>query len=393
MESDLFYDRYYLDDHIIQETGFNPYYKCIQSGLDDIIKVENEDVIDLASNNYLGIANDERVKKAIIDAVNKYGASLCATPVSIGFSDLYQKVSQQLAAFTGVEDTLLYPSCYQANNGIFSAIANRDDVIIIDQFAHSSLIQGVKAIGCKIRPFLHNDIVSLENNLKNCSKYRQIFVVTESVFSTEGSIAPFKSIVNLCLKYNALPIIDDSHGIGVLGKTGRGILEHFDIKDYEGIYLTSLGKSLANLGGLIGGKKSLIDYLRYYSSHLVYSTAIPPHILAGLLEVLNIIDNEFDTLSKKMWFVRNTLRDALIKFGYQLSTAEAPIISIKTGDPIDTILFAKLLFENKIIVTPFVYPSVPKNKSVIRIIAGANLKTENLDRVISCFKEIKKRIP
>ncbi len=389
MASETFYMRFRLDDHLIREAGFNPYYLKVQSGLNDIIIVENEEVVDLASNNYLGIANDERLKKAVTGAVKKYGASMCATPISVGFSDLYQEVSQRLASFSGVEDTLLYPSCYQANNGVFSVITGKDDVVVIDQFAHSSLIEGARATGCKIRPFLHNNLDSLENNLRNCTKYNQVFVVTESVFSTEGSIAPFKSIVELCLKYNALPIIDDSHGIGVLGRTGKGILEHQGITDYPGIYVASLGKALANLGGFIGGKKSLIDYLRYYSSHLVYSTALPPHVLAGILEVLNIIDKEFDDLSRRMWLARNTLRDALIESGYQLSPAEAPIVSLKTGESADTIQFAKRLFENKIISTPFIYPSVPKNKGVIRLIAGANLSTENLNRAISCFKKIK----
>ncbi|WP_163711777.1 aminotransferase class I/II-fold pyridoxal phosphate-dependent enzyme [Mangrovibacterium lignilyticum] len=390
MSCEAFYGKFHLDDQLIRKAAFNPYYLTVQSGLNDMIIIEDEEVVDLASNNYLGIANDQRVKRAVVEAVNKYGASMCATPISVGFSDLYKETCQKLSSFIGLEDSLIYPSCYQANNGVFSAIAKQDDVIVIDQFAHSSLIEGARATGCKIRPFLHNNLDSLQNNLKNCEKYSQIFVVTESVFSTEGSIAPFNSIVDICRQYSALPVIDDSHGIGVLGATGKGILEHLGITDYDGIYLASLGKALANLGGVVSGKKSLIDYLKYFSSHLVYSTALPPHVLAGILEVLNIIEDEFDNLSQKMWFARNTLRDALSESGYQLSPAEAPIISIRTGDSVDTILFAKQLFINKIISTPFIYPSVPKNKGVIRMIAGANLSTKNLDRVISCFKEIKR---
>ncbi|NQU32663.1 MAG: pyridoxal phosphate-dependent aminotransferase family protein [Bacteroidetes bacterium] len=389
MYFETFYNRYQLDDDILKKIGFNPYYLKVQSALNETLFIEGKEVIDLASNNYLGIANDSRIKKAAIKAINKYGVSLCATPIALGFSDLYNEASLRLSSFIGVESSIIYPSCYQANNGLFSVIASKDDVIIIDQYAHSSLVEGARAIGCKIRPFLHNNLNNLEKNLKYSGKYNQIIVVTESVFSTEGSIAPFKSIVELCKKYNALPVIDDSHGIGVLGKNGKGILEHEGLNNYDGVYTASLGKSLANFGGVIGGKKSLIDYLKYYSSHLVYSTALPPHILAGIIEALNIIGNEFDVLSKKMWDSRNKLRDALIKHGYQLTPSVAPIVSIITGTTEDTLLFAKTLFENKIISTPFVYPSVPKDKGVIRLIAGANLSENSLKKVISCFRLLK----
>ncbi|MDX1314510.1 MAG: pyridoxal phosphate-dependent aminotransferase family protein [Eudoraea sp.] len=389
MEFNSFYNRFQLDTGVLDKIGFNPYYLKVQSGLDDILKVEGSEVVDLASNNYLGLANDKRIKDAVKNAVKKYGASMCATPIALGFSDLYERMNRRLASFAGVEQALIYPSGYQANNGIFSAVTGKNDVIIIDQYAHSSLIEGARATGCKIRPFLHNKMASLEKNLLHSSQYQQKFVVTESVFSTEGSIAPFNDIVNLCRKYNAIPVIDDSHGIGVLGNNGKGVLEHFGMENYPGIYTASLGKSLASLGGMVGGRRSLMNYLKYYSSHLVYSTALPPHVLAGLEECLSIIDLEFGDLSARMWSNRNRIRDALIKNGYKLADAEAPIVSVQTGETENTLMFAKNLFMNGIISTPFVYPSVPKGKGIVRLIAGANLSEEALNRVILSFREIK----
>lgn len=383
-----FYKRFQLNDDIVKTTGFNPYYHRLQSGLNDTLTIDGEDYIDLASNNYLGIANSERIKEAVIRATEKYGVSLCATPIASGYSDLYEKVSEQLSEFIGLESTLIYPSCYQANNGLFSVIAGKDDVIIIDQYAHSSLVQGAKIVGCKLRPFLHNNMDSLERNLKNSIDHRQILVVTESVFSTEGGIAPLKSINELCEKYNALPIVDDSHGIGVIGGNGSGILEYEGITDYQGVYTASLGKSIGNLGGIVSGKKNIIEYIQYHSPHLIYSTALPPLILAGIEEVINIIRDEFDTLSAVMWKNYNALRHALIESGYNLTNAKAPINSIITGEPEDTFLFARKLYENKILTTPFIYPSVPRSKGVIRLIAGANLKDSTMNEAIEIFRKI-----
>ncbi|MCF8371385.1 MAG: pyridoxal phosphate-dependent aminotransferase family protein [Bacteroidales bacterium] len=384
-----FYDNHIFDDSLKQKTLFNPYYVNVQSGLDDALMIDGKEFINLAANNYLGLANDERLKKAAINAIQKYGQSLCATPIASGCADLFESLSQKISNFVGLESSVFYPSCYQANNGLFQAIAGKDDVIIIDRFSHSSLVEGARTVGCKLRPFLHNNMASLEKNLQHSSKHKQIFVVTESVFSTEGSIAPFAGIVELCKRYDAVPVIDDSHGLGVIGKRGRGIIEHAGIVNYEGIYTASLGKAMANQGGVVCGKKSLIDYLKYNSSHLIYSTAITPSILAGIQAVIEIIESEFDVIGKRMWYYRNKLRDALIEFGFDVKHAEAPITSILTGSSEETILFAKHLYQKGILATPFIYPSVPENQGVIRMIVGANLKEPTLDKAIEILKTLK----
>lgn len=389
MNEQSFYERFKLDDSIIQKIDFNPYYQKLQSGLDDGIQIDGKEFIDLASNNYLGIANDTRIKEAVIKAINSYGVSLCGTPIASGYSDLYEVVSMQLSHFVGLEASIIYPSCYQANNGLFSAIVTQEDVVIVDQYAHSSLIEGIRAVGCKIRPFLHNNMQNLEKNLQNSQKFRQIFVVSESVFSTEGSIAPLKDINDLCLRYKAIPIIDDSHGLGVIGKSGKGILEHAGIHNFEGIYTSSLGKAIGNIGGVISGKKSLIDYLKYYSTHLVYSTALPPHVLAGIGEALTIIENNFASISSSMWSHCNELKKALSDLNYTICDSKAPIISICTKSEESTLTFAKQLFQNNILSTPFIYPSVPKNNGIIRLIASANIRKSSIKRVINVLKQLR----
>lgn len=388
MSFDKFYERYKLDKNIVEKIGFNPYYRELKSALSDPISIEGENFINLASNNYLGLADDERVKEAACRAIKSYGTSLCGTPIATGYIDLFKAVEDKLSVFIGLESSILLPSCYQANNGLFSAIAGKEDLIIVDHYAHSSLIEGIKAVGCRIRPFRHNNMEHLEQILRQNSKYRQSFIVTESVFSTDGTIAPFKEIVALASKYNALPIIDDSHGLGVIGKSGKGILEEASIDNYRGIYTASLGKAFANSGGIIAGPKSIIEYLRYYCPHLVYSTALPPSSLGGIEKVIDIIEKDFDNISKRMWNYRNNISNCLTLNGFKLAEGKAPITSIVTTSDEATIYLAKKFYENKILTTPFIAPSVPLNQGRVRLIAGANLKEESIEKVLKIIKNI-----
>jgi len=383
-----FYHRFKLDQSLLGQTGFNPYYRGIQSELSDSVIVEGERFINLASNNYLGLAADERVKASAIKALDKYGTSLCGTPIATGYIDLFGAVEERLAKFIGLEASIILPSCYQANNGLFSVIAGKEDLILIDHYAHSSLVQGAKAAGCKIRPFLHNNMDHLSSILEKSFQHRQIFIVTESVFSTDGSIAPLKEILQLGDKYHAVPVVDDSHGIGTIGKKGRGILEEAGIVDYPGIYSASLGKALANSGGMISGKKDLIDYLRYYCPHLVYSTAIAPSVLGGIAKVLDIIEEEYDEIKGRMWRYKNLLSQGLLDQGFKLADGKAPITSICTGSSIETINLAKRFYQEKVLTTPFIAPSVPANEGKVRLIAGGNLKEETIYQVLEIIKKI-----
>jgi 7-keto-8-aminopelargonate synthetase-like enzyme len=377
-----------ISDQLVKRIGFNPYYHIIESALNDPLIVGGDEFINLASNNYLGLANDMRIKNSMIEGLLKYGVSMCATPIASGYTDMYERVRKKLADYAGIDDCLIFPSCYQANNGLFMAIVNKKDVVIVDQYAHSSLIEGIKATGCKIRPFLHNNLASLEKNLIHSKEHKNIFVVTESVFSTEGTISPMHEINALCQKYDAIPVVDDSHGLGVIGKNGKGILSYSKIFDYDGIYTASLGKAFANTGGIIGGNKELIGYLKYYCSHFVYSTVLPPVIIAGIEKTTEIIENFFEILSCSLNVNTMILKNG-IKDNFNLSQSQAPITSIICGTTEQTILFSKYLFENKILSTPFVYPSVPKNGGLVRMITGANLKPETIIKAVGIINNYK----
>lgn len=386
-----FYKKYRLDDTVARQAGFNPYYPLISSGLEDPLMIGDQEYIDLASNNYLGLANDLRVRQAAKKGIERYGVSLCGTPVATGYSDLFRQAEVALSGFVQLEDCIIFPSCYQANNGLFPAITSPGDMVLIDRYAHSSLLEGVRAAGCSFRLFRHNDISHLEQLLVRHAQAGQVFVVTESVFSTEGSIAPFRQINELCAKYGAIPVVDDSHGIGVIGDQGQGILSQAGILDYQGIYTASLGKALATSGGMVAGKSSLIRYLRFRISHLIYSTAILPASLMALLEVLHIMHKEYQDLSDRMWTFADLLWEGLTRAGFILTRSETPILSVKSGNSLDTLKLAKWFYEHGMLTTPFIYPSVPEKEGRIRIIASANLRAESIDKAlmqIESFKEV-----
>lgn len=365
------YESLTTDLSLADRTGFNPYYQSMVRDTPGKLKVGTTARFDLASNDYLGLATDPRIIAAVADAANRFGTSFCGTPIAAGYATIIAELEAAAAAMAGLEAAVIFPSCYQANTSLFPVIADSQDVIIVDHYAHASLIQGIKACGCRIRPFLHNDLNHLEKQLSLISGFRRAFVVTESVFSTEGTIAPLDSIVNLCRRYGATPIVDDSHGIGVIGRSGRGILEHKNILDFEGIYTASFGKALANTGGVIAGKQACIDYIRYHCPGLMYSTALVPPSAGGVLAAIAIIKNEFPAISTKLWHNHKVLASQLTTAGFSLVAAEAPIASIQCGSSEQTISLAKLFFENGILSTPFIPPSVPPENGVLRLIIGA----------------------
>lgn len=381
-------DRIIYDDSALTKIGFNPFYVSINNEQSDPLIVNGRKMVNLATNNYLGLSNDERIKNAYIEAISKYGVSMCATPIAGGYTELFENCRSALSGFIGVENVLVYPSCYQANNGIFQSLARKDDLILFDRFSHSSLIQGIRSVGCRVLPFTHNDTACLEYLLQRFSDYPKIFVVTESVFSTEGAIAPFREIYDLCCRYGAIPVIDDSHGIGVIGKNGKGILEHSGILDYEGIYTSSLGKALCNNCGVVGGSNELISYLSYFCSHLIYSTAVSPAVLAGISKTLEILNEEHQSRAEKLFDNFHLIKNSLIQNDFKVPDSKAPINSIITGSTENTIAMAKILFEKGILSTPFVYPSVQKNEGRIRLIAGANLREESISYVLDVFSKL-----
>ncbi|MBN2143420.1 MAG: pyridoxal phosphate-dependent aminotransferase family protein [Candidatus Aureabacteria bacterium] len=388
MKASEFYNSLKIDKSIAEKLNFNPYYINLNSGISGIVRIGQEYYYDLASNNYLGLSSDKRIIEVMQESLFKYGTSMCGTPIATGYLDKLNELEKRLASFIGLQDAIIFPSCYQANTGVFSSMASKDDLILVDHYAHSSLLQGIRSAGCKIKPFLHNNMNHLIKNLEKSSHFRKKFIVTESVFSTEGTIAPMDEISNICKHYDAIPVLDDSHGIGVIGKTGRGILEKQNILNFEGIYTASLGKALANIGGVIAGNSNLIDNLRYSCGNFIYSTAIPPVMICGLLKTIEILENEFTFLNLRLLNNKQKIINTLTSRGFKLHNGEAPIISIKCGSAENTIYSARQFFENRMLTTPFIPPSIPQNQGVLRLIPGAGLKENDITEIVKAINKI-----
>ena len=377
-----------LDSEMMAAAPLNPYYKRIQSALNGGIKIEGKTYIDLASNNYMGLANADVVKKRAADMIGRYGVSMCGTPIATGYIDLMEKAEECLASYIGTEDAILFPSCYQANTGVLEAMIDMKDAVLVDHYAHSSLWQGIRHSGAKVQPFLHNDLNHPEKCLKRQKCQGCLWVVTESVFSTEGSIAPLSDMNALCRRYDAILVVDDSHGLGVIGRQGRGALDHAGLEGFSGIYTASLGKGLGNSGGVVGGPKDALDYLRYYCPHLVYSTALVPASLGGSIKAVDVLKKEHESLFTRARGYHQRIFEALTQAGFKVNPSETLINSIHMGSFEETLDMAGAFYEKGILTTPFVEPSVPPNQGKLRLIAGAELQDEQVEQVCRAIRVI-----
>ncbi len=381
------------EDQLIHQLNFNPYYQRIDSGVGLFVTINGNEYLNLSSNNYLSFAQHPEIITEMIHALDKYGASMCGTAIACGCADLYMHATDLISKFLGMEQTLLFSSCFQANVSVIRALVKADDVVFVDRNAHSSIIEGIRSTSCKIKPFKHNDVSYLADLIKRTDPNKKRFVATESVFSTEGSIAPFDEIYNLAIENDIIPIIDDSHGIGVIGKTGKGILEEKNIKQFDGIYTASTGKALGVTGGFVCSTHQIIEYLKYNTPGLMYSTAIAPALIAGIIKAVELIAKDGTKLTQKLSDHKNYLSNQLLKHNFVIAEGKAFICALIAGSNKKTLNICKALFEERILTTPFIYPSVAKNMGMIRMIPQLDMNFDLLDDVIKSLLKIRSQNP
>ena len=380
-----------LDD--LKKEGLYKEEKIIISKQSNIVETtQQKQTINFCANNYLGLANNDEINRAAIKAIEQYGFGMASVRFICGTHEIHKNLEQVISFFLHKEDTILYSSCFDANTGLFETILNENDAIISDMLNHASIIDGVRLCKAKRFRYANNDMESLNEQLiqsKNCEK---ILIVTDGVFSMDGIIANLKEICNLADKYNALVMVDDSHGIGVLGENGKGSIEYCDVINRVDIVTGTLGKALGGAsGGYTSSKKEIIDWLRQRSRPYLFSNTIAPVIAATSIKALNLVQKNKEKRnalhSNSQYF-----REKMLEKGFRLSGSNHPIIPVIVEDAVLAKQMADELNKRGIFVVNFSFPVVPKNKARIRVQISSSHTKENLDYAIAHFDEIGKRL-
>ena len=345
------------------------------------------DVINLASNNYLGLANDPRLKASAIAAVEKYGAGAGAVRPITGNLRIHSDLEERLARFKHVEAAIVFQSGFTANAGTIPTLITKDDAIISDQSNHASIIDGCRLAGLPgdQRPvYAHLDMDSLEACLKACARYAKRLIITDGVFSMDGDIAPLPAIVALSERYDAAIMVDDAHGSGVLGG-GRGTAYHFGLQDRIDIQLGTLSKAIGVVGGYIAGRRPLIDWLQQRSRPFLFSTAPPPAAVGAILAALDIMESDA-SLVDRLWDNASYWKEGLHKLGFDTGTSETPITPVMLGDESAALRMQGSLLEEGVLALAIVYPTVPRGRARLRTMPSAMHSRADLDEALEAFR-------
>lgn len=371
--------------------GIYPYFTPIQEVRKNKVKVDGKEMIMVGSNNYLGLINDPRVMKAAKEAVERYGVATCGSRFLNGTLDIHVELEERLAKFMQREAALTFSTGFQTNQGIISTLVGRGDAVVTDRMVHASIIDACRLSYGDIYKFKHNDMADIERIISSLNKNIGKLIVIDGVFSMEGDLANLPAIVEIAKKYNARIMVDDAHGIGVMGKNGRGTAEHFGVEDDIDIIMGTFSKSFASLGGFVAGKTKVISYIKHFARSLIFSASITPASVATVLASLKIIETEPER-RERLWEITKKMKSGFQAMGYDTGQTETPIIPVIIGDDELAFMIWKLLREDGIFTNPVIYPAVPKGQSLIRTSYSANHSDEELDAVLASFEKCGRKV-
>lgn len=370
----------------LRNAGLYPYFRALSSAQGPEVVHQGRRFIMLSSNNYLGLSTHPAVQRAAGMAINRYGAGCSGSRLLNGTLDLHIELEEFLADYLGKEAAVLWPTGFQANLGIVSALTWRDDLVVIDKMDHASIYDASRLSFAKVRKSRHNDLEDLESILSS-NRGRPVLVIVDGVYSMEGDLADLPGLVGLCQQYNAALVVDDAHGIGVLGDGGRGTPSHFGLDSEVDILAGTFSKSLASVGGYAAGDADVIDFLKHHARSLIFSASLPPASAAAALAALKLVASE-PHHQKNLWANTRYFQEGLEAMGFDTGTSQSPIIPIRIGDDALTLDTWKRLFEAGIFTSPILSPAVPPGMAMLRTSCMATHTRSHLERALDAIERV-----
>ncbi len=376
----------------LKATGLYKSERVISSMQSAEIEVGGNKVLNFCANNYLGLADSEELRDAAAKALDRYGYGMASVRFICGTQEEHKQLEARISSFLGLEDTILYGSCFDANGGLFETLLGEEDAVISDALNHASIIDGVRLSKAKRFRYANNDMAALEEELKKAEGSRFKLIAPDGVFSMDGIIANLKGVCDLAEKYGAMVMVDDSHAVGFVGKHGRGSAEHCGVEGRVDIITGTLGKALGGAsGGYTSGKRQVVDWLRQRSRPYLFSNTLMPAIAAASLKVFDLVANG-DELRGKLYDNAARFRSGMSKLGFTLAGADHPIIPVMLGDAALAQQMAAKMLERGIYVIGFAFPVVPKGQARIRTQMSAAHSTADIDRAVAAFGEVGKEL-
>ena len=381
----------YQEPQKVKALGVYPYFRPIESDQDTVVQINGKPVLMFGSNSYLGLTNHPRLKEGAIKAVEKYGTGCAGSRFLNGTLDIHIELEERLAKLVHKESALVYATGFTVNSGVIPSLVGRDDYLIFDERNHASIIEGKRLVFGKTLKYKHNDMEHLEKTLKKCDPNKIKLIVTDGVFSMEGDVAPLPRMVELAKKYNASLYVDEAHSLGVFGKTGAGVCEHFGVSDDVDLIMGTFSKSLGTIGGFIAADENIINYLKHSSRTLIFSASITPASTGCVLAALDVMAEEKWRMDQ-LWENTKRAKAGFQQAGFEIGPTETPIIPLYVRDNMKTFTLTRMLMDDGVFVNPVVTPAVSPEDTLIRYSLMATHTFEQIDESIEKISKISRQL-
>jgi 8-amino-7-oxononanoate synthase len=383
--------REYRDSADARAQGFYPYFRCIEETHGNHVVCDGETKIMIGSNNYLGLAHDERVVEAACDATRRYGAGCTGSRLLNGTLKIHVELEEALAAFLEREAVVLFSTGFFANQGALASLVEDGDAILCDRENHASIIDGCQFAPAKLVPYRHNSAVSLRNRLKRLPEEAGKLVVMDGVFSMSGDIADLPPQLEAAREFGASMYVDEAHSLGVLGPAGRGVVHHFGVNADVDIVMGTFSKSLGSMGGFVSGSAEMIEFLKHRARCFIFTASLAPAVAGAVLKALELMQQEPERI-EALWRNTRKMHEGFQSIGFKIGTTQTPIVPILIGSEAKAFAFTQRLYEEGVFATPAIYPAVRYGEAIVRTSYMATHSEEDLDRVLQIFAKIAREL-